>query len=190
MFMRNDLLKSATLLVSVLMSSGAFAQGAPAHFGFGTAVTPQDLAGYFSIPPDGRGLPGGSGNAAAGAKIFAENCAACHGDKLQGNPAPGIGGDRLVGGRGSLATNAPVKTVESYWPYATTLFDYVKRAMPFSAPGSLKDDEVYAVVAYILSEAKIIKPTEVMDAKTLPKVVMPNRDGFIPDARPELSLYR
>jgi cytochrome c len=95
-----------------------------------------------------------------------------------------------VGGRDSLATKTPVKTVESYWPYATTLFDYVKRAMPFSAPGSLKDDEVYAVVAYILSEAKIIKPTEVMDAKTLPKVVMPNHDGFIPDARPELSLYR
>jgi cytochrome c len=80
--------------------------------------------------------------------------------------------------------------VESYWPYATTLFDYVKRAMPFSAPGSLTDDEVYALVAYILSEAKIIKPTETMDAKTLPKVEMPNRDGFIPDPRPELQLYR
>ncbi|WP_029587471.1 c-type cytochrome [Bradyrhizobium sp. URHD0069] len=190
MFTRKNLLKSATLLVSVLMSSAAFAQGAPAHFGFGTAVTPQDLAGYFSIPPDGRGLPPGSGNAAAGAKVFAESCAACHGDKLQGNPTAGIGGDRLLGGRGSLATKTPVKTVESYWPYATTLFDYVKRSMPFSAPGSLKDDEIYAVVAYILSEAKVIKPTDVMDAKTLPKVVMPNHDGFIPDARPELSLYR
>jgi mono/diheme cytochrome c family protein len=190
MFTRKNPLRAATLLVSVLVSSAAFAQGAPAHFGFGTPVTPQDLAGYFSIPPDGRGLPAGGGNAAAGAKIFAESCAACHGDKLQGNPALGIGGDRLVGGRDSLATKTPVKTVESYWPYATTLFDYVKRAMPFSAPGSLKDDEVYAVVAYILSEAKIIKPTEVMDAKTLPKVVMPNHDGFIPDARPELSLYR
>jgi S-disulfanyl-L-cysteine oxidoreductase SoxD len=190
MFTRKNLLRVANLLVSGLISSAAFAQGAPAHFGFGTPVTPQDLAQYFSIPPDGRGLPAGSGNAAAGAKIFAESCAACHGDKLQGNPQPGMGGDRLVGGRGSLATKMPVKTVESYWPYATTLFDYVKRAMPLIAPGSLKDDEVYAVVAYILSEAKIIKPTEVMDAKTLPKVVMPNHDGFIPDARPELSLYR
>jgi mono/diheme cytochrome c family protein len=190
MFTRKNLLKSAALLVPILISSAAFAQSAPAHFGFGTAVTAQDLAGYYSIPPDGRGLPAGSGNAAAGAKIFAESCAACHGDKLQGNPAAGIGGDRLLGGRGSLATKTPVKTVESFWPYATTLFDYVKRSMPFSAPGSLKDDEIYAVVAYILSEAKIIKPTEVMDAKTLPKVVMPNHDGFIPDARPELSLYR
>lgn len=190
MFTPKNLLKSAALLVSVLMSSAAFAQGATSHFGFGTAVTPQDLAGYFSIPPDGRGLPPGSGTATAGAKIFAESCAVCHGDKLQGNPAVGIGGDRLIGGRGSLATKAPVKTVESYWPYATTLFDYIKRAMPFSAPGSLKDDEVYALVAYILAEGNVIMPNETMDAKSLPKVMMPNRDGFIPDARPELSLYR
>ena len=190
MFTPERMLKAALLLVSVSMPAAAIAQGAPTHFGFGTAVTPQELAGYFSIPPDGRGLPAGGGNAEAGAKVFAENCAACHGDKLQGNPEKGIGGDRLLGGRGSLATKTPVKTVESYWPYATTLFDYVKRAMPFHAPGSLKDDDIYAVVAYILSEAKIIKPGDVMDAKTLPKVVMPNRDGFIPDARPELSLYR
>ena len=148
------------------------------------------MAKYFSIPPSGQGLPPGSGTAKAGARLFADNCAACHGDKMQGNPAAGIGGDRLLGGRGSLASKTPVKTVESYWPYATTLFDYVKRAMPFSAPGSLTDDEVYALVAYILSEAKIIKPTETMDAKTLPKVEMPNRDGFIPDPRPELQLYR
>ncbi|MGA9053762.1 MAG: c-type cytochrome, partial [Pseudolabrys sp.] len=114
----------------------------------------------------------------------------CHGEKLEGNPAKGIGGDKLIGGRGSLATKTPVKTVESYWPYATTLFDYVKRAMPFNSPGTLKDDETYAVVAYILSQAKIIQPTETMDARTLPKVAMPNRDGFEPDPRPELELYR
>ena len=103
---------------------------------------------------------------------------------------PAFGGDRLIGGRGSLASKTPIKTVESYWPYSTTLFDYVKHAMPFSARGSLTDDQVYSVVAYILSEAKIIKPTDVMNADTLPKVVMPNRDGFIPDSRPELELYR
>src|ERR1700754_1132069 len=147
MFTRKHLLKFIVLLISVLIPSIAFAQQ-PAHFGFGTPVTSQDLAGYFSIPPDGRGLPPGSGTAAVGAKIFAENCAVCHGDKLQGIPQPGLGGDRLVGGRGSLASKMPVKTVESYWPYATTLFDYVKRSMPFSAPGSLKDDEIFAVVAY------------------------------------------
>ena len=121
---------------------------------------------------------------------FARNCAACHGDKLQGNAPASVGGDRLIGGRGSLASKTPIKTVESYWPYSTTLFDYVKHAMPFSARGSLTDDQVYSVVAYILSEAKIIKPTDVMNADTLPKVVMPNRDGFIPDSRPELELYR
>ena len=88
------------------------------------------------------------------------------------------------------ATQTPVKTVESYWPYATTLFDYVKRAMPFSAPGSLPDDDVYAVVAYILAQAKIIGPGDTLDATTLPKVAMPNRDGFVPDPRPERQLYR
>jgi cytochrome c len=140
--------------------------------------------------PSGAGLPPGSGTGKAGADVFAQNCAACHADKLQGNAAAGVGGDRLIGERGSLASKTPIKTVESYWPYSTTLFDYVKRAMPFSAPGSLTDDQVYSVVAYILSEAKIIKPTDVMNADTLPKVVMPNRDGFIPDSRLELELYR
>ncbi len=160
-----------------------------ARFGFGTPTKPEDMARYFSIPPSGRGLPPGSGTAEEGSKVYAENCVACHGERLEGNPQPGLGGDKLIGGRGSLATKAPMKTVESYWPYATTLFDYVKRAMPFGAPGSLSDNDVYAVVAYVLSEAKIIQPTDVMNAETLPKVRMPNRDGFVPDARPEVQLY-
>jgi hypothetical protein len=190
MFTPNSMLKAAGLLIAVSVSSAALAQAGPGRYVFGTEIGPQDVAKFFSISPDGRGLPPGSGNATAGAKVYAENCAACHGDQLQGNPEKGIGGDRLLGGRGSLATNTPIKTVESYWPYATTLFDYVKRAMPFSAPGSLNDNDVYNVVSYILSEAKIIKATDTMDATTLPKVTMPNRDGFIPDARPELQLYR
>ena len=190
MFTLESMLKAVGLLIAVSMSFAAFGQTVPARYGFGTEIGSQDLEKFFAIPPDGRGLPPGSGNANAGAKVYAANCAACHGDKLQGNPAKGIGGDRLIGGRGSLATKTPIKTVESYWPYATTLFDYVKRAMPFSAPGSLSNDDVYSVVAYILSEAKIIKPTETMNATSLPKVKMPNRDGFIPDARPELQLYR
>ncbi len=188
MFTLNKIL--GTLLISAALTGTAFAQTTPVKYGFGSPVTEQELSKYFSIPADGRGLPPGSGSATAGAKVYATNCAVCHGEKLEGNPAKGIGGDKLIGGRGSLATKTPVKTVESYWPYATTLFDYVKRAMPFSSPGTLKDDEVYAVVAYILSEAKIIKPTDTMDATTLPKVIMPNRDGFIPDGRPELDLYR
>lgn len=181
---------AAGSLVALSISAAALAQDFAPRYGFGTPVSKEELAKYFSIPADGRGLPAGSGKVTDGAKVYANTCAACHGEKLEGNPAKGIGGDKLIGGRGSLATKTPVKTVESYWPYTTTLFDYVKRAMPFSSPGSMSDDEVYAVVAYILSEAKIIKPTDVMDAKTLPKVAMPNRDGFIADPRPELELYR
>jgi S-disulfanyl-L-cysteine oxidoreductase SoxD len=188
MFTLKRIARPAGMLLALSVSSAAFAQTV-GHYGFGTDVSPQDLANFRSITPDGAGLPLGSGDATAGAKVFADNCATCHGDKLQGNPTKGIGGDRLTGGRGTLASATPIKTVESYWPYSTTLFDYVKRAMPFSSPGSLSDDEVYAVVAFILSEAKIIKPTDTMNATTLPKVMMPNRDGFIPDARPELELY-
>jgi S-disulfanyl-L-cysteine oxidoreductase SoxD len=180
----------AILAAGLLALPAAAAETQKLRYGFGSPATQDEVARFFAIPPDGRGLPPGSGTAAQGAKVYAEQCAACHGERLEGNPAPGIGGDRLLGGRGTLASKAPVKTVESYWPHATTLFDYVKRAMPFSAPGSLKDDEVYGVVAYILSEAKIIQPTDTLDARTLPKVVMPNRDGFEPDPRPELRLYR
>lgn len=176
-------------IAAIALSSYVHAQ-AQTRYGFGTPASPQDLAAFFAIPASGSGLPSGSGTAAIGAKVFAENCSACHGDHLEGNPAKGIGGDKLIGGRGTLATPTPVKTVESYWPYATTLFDYIKRAMPFSTPGSLNDDQVYSVVAYILSQAHIIKPTETMNATTLPKVEMPNRDGFEPDPRPELELYR
>jgi mono/diheme cytochrome c family protein len=189
MFTRKHILQAAGLLVAFSAASMALAQSQD-HYGMGTPVGQQELAKFFAIPPNGAGLPPGSGTAAAGAKVFADNCAACHGDKGQGNPAKGIGGDRLLGGRDTLASDTPIKTVESYWPYATTLFDYVKRTMPFNAPGSLSDNDVYAVVAYILSEAKIIKPTDTINATTLAKVTMPNRDGFIPDSRPELELYR
>ena len=127
-------------------------------------------------------MPSGSGTAADGRKIFAEQCESCHGADLQG----GIG-DRLIGGRGTLVGNspekAPVKTVESYWPYATTLFDYIKRAMPLTAPNSLSNPQVYALCAYILARARIVPDDAVMDAASLAKVRMPNRDGFIPDPR-------
>ncbi|MGU3340978.1 c-type cytochrome [Methylobacterium mesophilicum] len=182
---------AAALLVFAFLATPAASQtAADTRLGVGKPVTETELGAYFSIPPSGRGLPPGHGSAREGAMVFQEQCAACHGDKLQGNMAPGIGADRLIGGRGSLATSNPIKTTESYWPYATTLFDYVKRAMPFNAPGSLTDDQVYAVVAYILSEGNVIKSEETLDATSLPKVRMPNRDGFIPDPRPELSLYR
>lgn len=149
---------------------------------FGTPIGPGDLAGEVSIPPSGVGLPVGHGTAAEGALVYAGQCAACHGANLQGVKA--TGGPALVGGRGTLTAKKPVKTVESSWPYATTLFDYVKRAMPFNAPGSLSDNQVYAVVAYILMQDKIISPEKTMDAVSLPKVQMPNAAGFVPDPRP------
>src|SRR4029078_6439938 len=127
------------LSLAAFISAFVFAHAASAQvarYGFGTPATPDELAKYFSIPADGRGLPSGSGNAKKGAELYALACAACHGEKRGGHTAKGIGGDKLLGGRGSLATKTPVKTVESYWPYATTLFDYVKRAMPLNAQGS------------------------------------------------------
>lgn len=188
---RNVGLTVAAILCLALPAKPAAAQStADTRFGFGSPVTEADLRGYFAIPPSGAGLPPGQGSAMEGAVVYRDQCAACHGEKLQGNLSPGIGGDRLVGGRGTLSSNNPVKTTESYWPYATTLFDYVKRAMPFSAPGSLTDEQVYAVVAYILSEGGVIKADDILNATSLPKVRMPNRDGFIADPRPELSLYR
>ncbi|HLJ74431.1 MAG TPA: cytochrome c [Thermoanaerobaculia bacterium] len=163
----------------------AFAVGAehPAY-GFGSAASESELGRFVSPLPDGRGLPQGSGSVLEGKSIYQQQCAACHGENLQGGQ-----GDKLTGGRGTLVNDdpkkAPVKTVESYWPYATTLFDYIKRAMPMTAPGSLSDNQVYALTAYILSEAKIVPDDAIMNAETLPKVEMPNRDGFIPDHRPE-----
>ena len=135
-----------------------------------------------AIAPDGGGLPEGSGTVAAGRDVFASRCARCHGDKAQGDVGP-----VLVGGRGTLATPRPLKTVGSFWPYATTVWDYVNRAMPFDEPGLLKPPEVYAVVAFILNINGIIPDDAVMDAKSLPKVRMPNRDGFVADPRPDVA---
>ena len=147
---------------------------------FGEPVAAQQLAGFdISIPPSGAGLPAGSGTARDGLKVYEQKCLACHGAKGAGKPA-----DALAGGIGSLATKAPVRTVGSYWPYATTLFDYVRRAMPITNPLSLTDDEVYAVSAYVLFINGIIGEDVAMNAQSLPQVKMPNRDGFISDWPP------
>lgn len=153
--------------------------GASGH-DIGTPVTDQDLAAWnIDIAPDGRGLPAGSGDVATGAHVFAEKCAACHGAEGQG----GLG-DPLVGGLGSLASAKPKRTVGSYWPYATTLFDYIRRAMPYNAPQSLSADEVYAVSAFLLNRNGIVPADTRLDAASLPRVVMPNRNGFVSDPRP------
>lgn len=150
-------------------------------YGLGRTPKPDEIKAWdFAISPDGKELPPGSGSAVEGAKIYAANCAACHGKTGKEGP-----NDVLVGGQGTLNTNKPVKTVGSYWPYATTVWDYINRAMPYGKPGSLSADEVYAVTAYLLSLNGIIKEDAVMNAKTLPQVKMPNRNGFIGDPRPD-----
>ena len=128
----------------------------------------------LSIPPDGSGLPPGRGSVSEGAAIYQVKCIMCHGPAGAGQPA-----DRLTGGIGTLASGQPIKTVASYWPYATTLFDYVRRAMPINSPRSLTPQEVYSLCAYILSVDGIVPKNAVLDAKTLPKIKMPNRNGFV-----------
>jgi cytochrome c len=133
--------------------------------------------------PDGTGLPSGSGTAAQGAEIYRRKCAACHGSTGTEGPF-----DRLVGReprQGFPFGRDPriVRTIGNYWPYATTLYDYLNRAMPVTAPGSLKPDEIYALVAILLWRNEIITDTAVMNARTLPRVVMPARDRFVPDNR-------
>ena len=165
--------KCAAVIVALAFGvSAAMAADAP-HFG--QPISPADAAAWdISIGPDGAGLPPGSGTPAQGAVVYAQKCAACHGDKGEGKINA-----RLVGGQ--ITGDGPVvKTVGSYWPYATTLFDFTRRAMPWTAPKSLTDNEVYAVTAHILRLNGIIGDNDVLDAKTLPQVKMPNRDGFIP----------
>ena len=150
-------------------------QPLPQGLNLGRAVTADEIKAWdVSIPPSGAGLPPGSGSVQQGAAVYAAKCEACHGANGAGKPA-----DALVGGQGTLASDNPVRTVGSYWPYATTLFDYVRRAMPTTAPKSLTDSEVYAVSAYVLQLNGIISQDAVMNAQTLPLVKMPNRDGFI-----------
>lgn len=162
---------TACILVTVGAVSSAWAAD------FGRTPTADEIKLWdIDVRSDGTGLPVGSGTPAQGKAVYADNCEACHGANGQGGPK-----DRLVGGQGSLATENPVKTIGSYWPYATTLYDYIHRAMPYPAPGSLDVNDTYAVVAYLLSLNGIISADTKLDQNSLPKIEMPNRDGFIPE---------
>jgi S-disulfanyl-L-cysteine oxidoreductase SoxD len=173
---------AAGVAVALLAACAATDSGSPAPTTgprLGRVATSQEIAARdISIPPSGAGLPAGSGTAKQGEAVYVAQCQACHGPKGVGKPA-----DPLVGGIGSLATANPVRTVGSFWPYATTLFDYTRRAMPATKPLSLSSDEVYAVTAYLLYLNGIIAENAEMNAKTLPQVKMPNRDGFIDRSR-------
>jgi cytochrome c len=163
----------------------AFRPSSPqAPLGIGRAATPEEIGALdIDVMPDGRGLPPGRGSVAEGRTVYAAKCATCHGASGEGGSAERLVG-RDAGANWDFATDARlVKTVGNYWPYATTLFDYTRRAMPFNQPGTLAADETYALVAFILALNKIVPDDAVLDQTTLAKVVMPARDRFVPDTR-------
>ena len=165
------------LLLVMLFGLSALAEEPP---GLGEPVSVNDLIALdVTVEPDGNGLPNGSGSAIEGAVVYQNQCFACHGR----NGENGIN-DRLTGGHGSLTTARPVKTLGSFWPYATTIFDYVRRAMPFQTPGTLSNDELYAVTAYLLHINGVIDADQMINAESLPLVSMPNRDNFVWDFTP------
>jgi len=165
------------------MAAGLCAQSPKYHVG--RAPSPEEIKAWdISIPPDGTGLPEGKGSAVEGKELYARRCQKCHGSK-------GEGGDYeqpIAGGKGSLKTPKPLKTVGSYWPYATTLWDYINRAMPFDMPETLTHDQVYAASAFVLYLNGLVGEKDVLDAKTLPQIKMPNRDGFTKDPRPDIPV--
>jgi S-disulfanyl-L-cysteine oxidoreductase SoxD len=152
-------------------------------YGVGRPPTAEEVRAWdLTIPPDGQGLPPGRGTAALGQAIYVERCAACHGETGE-DPKYNV----LVGGRGTLTTDKPIRTIGSFWQYAPTLWSYIRRAQPVNNPGSLTPDQVYAVTAYLLYRNGIIGEQDVMDATTLPRVQMANRDGFVSDPRPDVG---
>ena len=178
-------LNLAVALLALIFSCIAAQAQAPDYSHVGKAPSQEEIRAWdIAIAFDGEGLPPGSGTAKQGAPIYANKCAACHGQNLEGVPMPGQPAGvpivPLAGGRGTIGTPQQQKSVGSWWPYATTIWDYIHRAMPRGLEGSLTANEVYALTAYLLYRNDIIKENDVIDAKSLPKVQMPNRNGFLP----------
>lgn len=176
-----DGLKGGSLLIGLLCACALTHASAQSQYGLGTNATEAQIASWnIDVAPDGKALPPGRATVADGEKVYMNSCVSCHGVKLEGGIGPA-----LAGGEGTLTTDKPLKTVGSYWPYATTLFDYIRRAMPFQAPQSLSNEQVYAVTGYILHMNKLLDANTTVDASTLTDVKMPNRDGFYTDDRPD-----
>jgi mono/diheme cytochrome c family protein len=176
--------RAAVAAVAISWTAGQSATAQDGRrFDVGQPVSESDLRSWnIDVGPDGAGLPPGQGSVQAGKTVYETKCIACHGVEGQGQPV-----DRLAGGQGTLNSTKPVKTIGSYWPYATTVFDYMRRAMPLDSPQYLSSDEVYALTAYLLHLNGIIGPDAIMNAQTLPVVRMPNRAAFHPDPRPDVS---
>jgi mono/diheme cytochrome c family protein len=169
----------------LLAAAAALAAQSP-KYGAGRTPAPEEIRQWdISISPDGKGLPEGRGTAAEAKELYANRCSKCHGDKGQGRDSVA-----LAGGQGTLKNPKPLRTVGSYWPYATTIWDYVNRAMPFDRPGTLTADQVYSLTAYVLFLNGLAKEDEVIDARTLPQIRMPNRGGFVADPRPDVGKAR
>jgi S-disulfanyl-L-cysteine oxidoreductase SoxD len=174
--------KASLLVPMMVLAASGVAMAQSPVYKVGRPPTEAELRAWDNVVgTDGKELPPGSGNAKDGAKVFAGKCSFCHGATAIEGPAP-----RLVGGVDSLSTKTPNPTLGSYWPFATTVWDYINRSMPRDAEGSLTPDQVYAVTAFLLYKNDIIKESDVLDAKTLLKVQMPNRNGFFP-AKPEAT---
>jgi S-disulfanyl-L-cysteine oxidoreductase SoxD len=183
--MSNRTLKCAAgaIVVVIAVWGRASAQSPSTPYDIGRTASADEIRSWgINVGPGGEGLPKGEATATVGRQVYLRYCARCHGPT--GTEGPD---DRLVGSRADLVSQSPRKTVGSYWPHATTLWDYVNRAMPFDQPGRLTVDEVYAVVAYVLYLNGLIGVDDPVKADTLPLIRMPNRDGFIPDPRPDVG---
>ncbi|PHX96381.1 MAG: hypothetical protein CK531_09070 [Gemmatimonadetes bacterium] len=189
-------MKRALALSFVLITAAACnrADAPPSRFGFGRAATPAEIQTLdIDVGPDGVGLPAGQGTAVSGAPVYAAKCATCHGSAGEGTPIAAALVGRIPNDSFNYATSTGGdrrKTVGSWWPHATTLYDYIRRAMPFDKPGTLTPDEIYAVTAFLLAKNEIVKDDFVIDVTSLPAVKMPSRDRFVADDREKSNRVR
>jgi S-disulfanyl-L-cysteine oxidoreductase SoxD len=175
--------KTAFCIICFVIAGATATLGQSQQYKLGRPATPEEIRELdISVAPDGSGLPKGSGTVAQGQRVYKTLCANCHGDRGQGMlqyPA-------LAGGQGTLKSKDPLLTVGSFWPYATTVWDFIHRTMPYTRPGTLTPNQTYAVTAFVLYLNGILDKDAELDESTLPRVKMPNRNGFVPDPRPDV----